>query len=339
MTNSAPGSRQAASAIAVWVGLLTLYFVWGSTYIGIKVAVESIPAFLMGAGRFALAGILLLGWSLLRDGRAALRISRIEFRDSFVVGALLLGGGMGMVALGEQTVPAGITALLIALMPLWVAVLGRIVFGERTSRLVLAGIVLGLVGVVILVAPTGVGALALSAGGIAAVLVSPFSWASGSLYSSHRARLPRLPLVATAIQMLCGALVLAALSLATGELSHFSLGAVTGRSWLGFAYLVTIGSGIGYTTYVWMLRVAPLPKIATYAYVNPVVAFVLSAIVLGEQISARTVVAAVVIVAAVAIIVTARSRSSESHDTGVTTEVGEPARDRAPAPSPAELAS
>ena len=113
-------------------------------------------------------------------------------------GALLLGGGMGMVALGEQTVPAGITALLIALMPLWVAVLGRLVFGERTSRLVLAGIVIGLVGVVILVAPTGGGALAVSAGGLAAVLLSPVSWASGSLYSSHRARLPRLPLMATA---------------------------------------------------------------------------------------------------------------------------------------------
>ena len=179
---------------------------------------------------------------------------------------------MGMVALGEQTVPAGITALLIALMPLWVAVLGRIVFGERTSRLVLAGIVIGLVGVVILVAPTGIGALALSAGGIAAVLVSPLSWASGSLYSSHRARLPRLPLVATAFQMFCGALVLFVLSVVTGELANFSVGAVTGRSWLAFAYLVTIGSGIGYTTYVWLLRVAPLPKIATYAYVNPVVA-------------------------------------------------------------------
>jgi drug/metabolite transporter (DMT)-like permease len=208
-----------------------------------------------------------------------------------------------------------------------VAVLGRIVFGERTSRLVLAGIVIGLIGVVILVAPTGLGALALSAGGIAAVLVSPLSWASGSLYSSHRARLPRLPLVATAMQMFCGAFVLAALSLVTGELSHFSLGAVTGRSWLAFAYLVTVGSGIGYTTYVWMLRVAPLPKIATYAYVNPIVAFVLSAIVLGEAISARTVVAAVVIVAAVAIIVTSRSRSSGGNDTVATIEVGEPALD------------
>lgn len=323
MTNSP--SRPAASALAVWVGLLTLYFVWGSTYVGIKVAVESIPAFIMGSGRFVLAGLLLLGWSLAREGTAALRITRVELRDSFVVGSLLLGGGMGMVALGEQTVPAGITALIIALMPLWIAVLGRIVFGERTSRLAIVGIVLGLAGVMILVAPTGIGALALSAGGIAAVMVSPISWASGSLYSSHRARLPRLPLVATAMQMFCGAIVLGVLSLATGELAHFSPAAVSGRSWLAFAYLVTIGSGIGYTTYVWLLRVAPLPKIATYAYVNPIVAFVLSAIVLGEQISARTVVAAVVIVAAVAIIVTARNRASTGNDTAASICVGEPA--------------
>ncbi len=321
--------RPPASTVAIWAGLVTLYFVWGSTYIGIRVAVETIPAFVMASGRFLLAGALLLGWSLARDGRAALRISRIELRDSFVVGALLLGGGMGMVALGEQTVPSGITALLIALMPLWVAILGRLVFGERTSRLVIAGIVIGLVGVVILVAPTGVGALALSGGGIAAVLCSPVSWASGSLYSSHRARLPRLPLVATAAQMICGGIVLAGLAAVSGELSTFSPASISGRSWLGFAYLVTIGSLIGYTTYVWLLRVAPLPKIATYAYVNPIVAFVLSAIVLGEEISIRTVVAAVVIVAAVAIIVTARSRSTDGNETVATIEVGEPALDRA----------
>ncbi|HEX7474177.1 MAG TPA: EamA family transporter [Candidatus Limnocylindrales bacterium] len=324
MTSPAP-SRPAASTAAVWLGLLTLYFVWGSTYIGIRVSVETIPAFVMASARFLLAGLLLLAWSVARDGPSALRMSRIEFRDSFIVGALLLGGGMGMVALGEQTVPAGITALLIALMPLWVAVLGRVVFGERTSRLVLVGIVIGLVGVVILVAPTGEGALAISAGGLAAVLLSPILWASGSLYSSHRARLPHRPLVATAVQMLCGALVLAVLALASGELRGFSPAAVTGRSWLAFAYLVLVGSGIAYTTYVWMLRVAPLTKIATYAYVNPIVAFLLGAILLGEELSARTVVAGVVIVAAVAIIVTARSRSGGGSDAVETIEVGEPA--------------
>jgi drug/metabolite transporter (DMT)-like permease len=332
MTN-AVSRRSPASSLAILAGLVTLYFVWGSTYIGIKIAVESMPAFVMASGRFLLAGLLLLGWCVFREGTVVLRISRVELRDSFVVGALLLGGGMGMVALAEQTIPSGITALLIALMPVWVAVLGRIVFGERLPRIVVVGIVVGLVGVLILVAPTG-GSLALDAGGLAAVLISPICWASGSLYSSHRASLPRLPLVATAIQMLCGGVVLAVMALVSGEFSGFSLGAVTTASWLGFLYLVTIGSGIGYTTYVWLLRVAPLPKVATYAYVNPVVAFVLSAIFLGEDLSGRTVVAATVIVAAVALIVTARSRpgAEPGVDPVGLAEAGEPALARSSVP-------
>ena len=323
--------RVHASPLAIWIGLATLYFVWGSTYIGIKIAVESMPAFIMASGRFLLAGLLLLGWCTFREGRGVLRISRIELRDSFVVGALLLGGGMGMVALAEETLPSGITALLIALMPVWVAVLGRIVFRERLPRIVGFGIVIGIVGVAVLVAPTS-GSLALDAGGLAAVLISPICWASGSLYSSHRAHLPGLPLVATAIQMLCGGVVLAGMALVTGEFGRFSVGAVTPASWLGFIYLVTIGSGIGYTTYVWLLRVAPLPKIATYAYVNPVVAFVLSAIFLGEALSGRTVVAAVIIVVAVALIITARSRAAaaSNHDPLDSVEAGEPALEHKP---------
>lgn len=327
----AASRRPYASPIAIWIGLATLYFVWGSTYIGIKLAVESMPAFIMASGRFLIAGLLLLGWCMYREGRGVVRISRIELRDSFVVGALLLGGGMGLVALGEETLPSGITALLIALMPVWVAVIGRVVFGERLPRIVLAGIAIGIVGVAVLVAPTS-GSLELDAGGLAAVLISPICWASGSLYSSHRARLPSLPLVATAFQMLCGGTVLALLALVTGEFGRFSVATVTTSSWLGFLYLVTIGSFIGYSTYVWLLRVAPLPKIATYAYVNPVVAFVLSAIFLGEALSGRTVVAAVIIVAAVALIITARSRAAVTSELDPLEAVaaGEPAFDHKP---------
>jgi drug/metabolite transporter (DMT)-like permease len=309
MTSAASrAGRSAAAPLAIWLGLLTLYFVWGSTYLGIRIAVESIPAFLMGAARFLVAGGLLLAWTALREGPGALRISRRELRDSLVVGIALLGGGMGMVALAEQTVPSGITALLIALMPAWVAVLGRVFFGERLPTVVIVGIVVGLVGVAILVAPTG-GNLSLDPGGLAAVLLSPISWATGSLYATHRARQPGRPLVATGLQMLGGALALAVASLATGEVARFSPTAVSSDSAWALAYLVTIGSLVGYTTYVWLLRVAPLPKIATYAYVNPVVAFILGALLLAEPISPRTVVAAVVIVAAVALIVTARSRT------------------------------
>lgn len=331
LASPAASRRSYASPIAIWIGLATLYFVWGSTYIGIKLAVETIPAFMMASGRFLIAGALLLAWCVFREGRIVLRVRPVELRDSFVVGSLLLGGGMGMVALAEETLPSGITALFIALMPVWVAVLGRIVFGERLPRIVVVGIGIGIVGVAVLVAPAS-GSLAFDTGGLAAVLISPICWASGSLYSSHRARLPSLPLVATAIQMIFGGGVLAVAAFVTGEFGRFSVGAVTQSSWLGFAYLVSVGSFIGYTTYVWLLRVAPLPKIATYAYVNPVVAFVLSAIFLGEALSGRTVVAAVIIVAAVALIITARSRIAAQSELDPLEAVaaGEPALEHKP---------
>jgi drug/metabolite transporter (DMT)-like permease len=318
--------RAAASPIAIWAGLLTLYFLWGSTYIGIRVSVETIPPFLMAGSRFLIAGSILLVCEAILSGRlradptlpAADRPrlpSRREWRDSAIVGGLLLFGGMGMVALGEKTVPAGIAAILIAMLPLWVAVLGRIFFAERLPAAAVVGIVIGLVGVVILVAPFGgPGGLAFDPFGILVLLLSPLAWATGSLFSSHRAVLPRRPLTATGLQMICGGALLLLGSIVFGELRSFDIAAVSGRSWLGLVYLTSVGSLVGFTTYVWLLRVAPLPKIATYAYVNPVVAFILAGILLGEAIEPRSVVAGAVIVSAVALIVTARSRASGSTD-------------------------
>lgn len=326
--------RAAASPIAIWAGLLTLYFVWGSTYIGIRVSVETIPPFLMAATRFLISGAILLAFEAIAGRRQQadptvpdaerLRLpTRREWRDSAIVGGLLLFGGMGMVALGETTVPAGIAAILIAMLPLWVAVLGRIFFAERLPAAAIVGIVIGLIGVVILVAPFGSsGGLAFDPFGILVLLLSPLAWGSGSLFSSHRAVLPRRPLTATGLQMVCGGALLLLGSIVVGELRTFDIAAVSGRSWLGLLYLTTIGSLVGFTTYVWLLRVAPLPKIATYAYVNPIVAFVLAGILLGEAIEPRSVVAGAVIVFAVALIVTARSRAGRGagHDGDPVTE-------------------
>ncbi len=293
----------------IWVGMLVLYLVWGSTYLGIAVAVETIPPFLMAAVRFSLAGLILLTWSIARQGRAFSPPTRREWRDSAIVGALLLGGGMGMVAYGEQTIPSGIAALMIAMMPVWVAVLGRIFLGERLPRLAVVGIVLGFVGIAILVGPSALGGVgALDPVGLAAVLISPIAWAIGSLFATHRAVLPRRPLVATGAQMLVGGLVLFVMSGATGEIGAFDIGAVSGQSLLALLYLLVLGSLVAFTVYGWMMRVAPLPLVTTYAYVNPVVAVILGALILGEAIDLRTVVAGAVIVTAVAVIVTARSR-------------------------------
>ncbi len=293
----------------LWLGMLVLYVVWGSTYLGIAIAVETIPPFLMAAIRFGLAGTALLAWPVLRARGSFVLPTRREWRDSAIVGTLLLGGGMGMVAWGEQTIPSGIAALLIAMMPVWVAIFGRAFLGERLPRLAIVGIVVGFVGVAILVGPTILGeAGALDPLGLGALIISPIAWSAGSLYASHRAILPRHPLVATSAQMLTGAVFLAALALVTGEFGRFDAEAISGDSIAALAYLTVIGSLLAFTVYGWLLRVAPLPLIATYAYVNPVVAVILGALVRQEPIDPRTVVAGAVIIGAVALIVTARGR-------------------------------
>ena len=293
----------------IWLGMLVLYVVWGSTYLGIAIAVDTIPPFLMAAARFFLAGAILLAWSIAREGRSFIPPSRREWRDSAIVGALLLGGGNGLVAFGEQTVPSGIAALLVGLMPVWVAILGGIFLGDRLPRLAVIGIAIGFAGVAILVGPSAFGGGgALDPVGLAACLLAPIAWAGGSLFASRRASLPGRPLVATGLQMVLGGLVLAVMASLAGELGTFDPAAVTRDSLLAFAYLTVIGSILAFTVYGWMLRVAPLPLVATYAYVNPVVAVILGWLVLGEAIEPRTVLAGGVIIFAVALIVTARGR-------------------------------
>jgi drug/metabolite transporter (DMT)-like permease len=316
-----PGSRRPPTAILLAVAILILYVVWGSTYLGIAVAVETIPPFLMAALRFAIAGVVLMLASAAVDRRGFAWPSRREWRDSLIVGALLLAGGNGLVALGEETVPSGIAALMIALMPAWVAVFGRWFFGERLPWAAIVGIAIGLVGVAILVAPTGDGGT-FDPLGLLFLALSPVCWSLGSLFSQHRASLPKRPLAATGAQMLTGSIVLAGLSVVTGEPARFDPGAISSESLVALGYLIVFGSLVAYTAYVWLLRNAPLPLIATYAYVNPVVAVFLGTWILQEPLTPRTLVAGAVIVFAVALIITARSRM-----TG-------PARPRATAPEP-----
>ena len=304
-----PTKRRPPERGAVWVGLAILYGVWGSTYLAIAVAVETIPPFLMAAMRFGLAGLVLLGWIALRRRDELRRPSRRELIDTTIVGALLLGGGMGMVAWAEQTIPSGIAALLIAMMPVWVAILGGLAFRERLPRLAVIGIVVGFIGVAILVGPTAIGASgALDPAGVAAILISPIAWSAGSLYASHRAVLPRHPLIATGSQMVAGSLALTLMALLSGEPARFDPALVSPGSVAAFLYLTVIGSLLAFTTFGWLIRVAPLPLVATYAYVNPVVAVVLGALILDEPVEPRTLVAGAVIVGAVALIVTARGR-------------------------------
>ena len=260
----------------------------------------------MAGARFLLAGAIVVGWVALRNGGLP-RITRREVRDSAIVGGALLGGGMGMVAWGEQTVPSGIAAVLIALMPAWLVIFGRALFGDRISPLVGIGIALGFVGVAVLVAPTD-GAGSIDPAGVVALLLSPIAWSLGSLYAARRATLPRNGLLASAIQMLAGAVVLAIMGAASGEFGRLDPAAISTGSLAGVAYLVFVGSLIGYSAYGYLLRTAPLPLVSTYAYVNPVVAVFLGLVLRSEPLGERILLGSAVIVAGVALIVTARSK-------------------------------
>lgn len=303
--------RATASPLAVWTGLVVLYIVWGSTYLGMKLAIDTVPPFVMGFLRFVPAGLLLTGGVALRERRTIRRPTTVQVRDASIVGTCLLLGGTGLVAWGQQTIATGIAALLIGLVPLWLAVFGRLLFGDRIPALAATGIAVGLVGVAILAWPAGeVGRL--DPAGLVALMVAPVFWSLGTLYAARRAVLPRPALFSTGLQMLAGGLAFLVAALVTGETTGFDPAAVSTTSWFGIGYLVVVGSLVGFTTYAWLLTVAPLGRISTYAYVNPVVAVILGWVVLAEPLTARTVVAAAVIVLAVALIVTARSRATRA---------------------------
>jgi drug/metabolite transporter (DMT)-like permease len=297
-----------ASAVLIWTAILILYVVWGSTYLAIRVAVESIPPFVMGAARFAIAGLVMLAAVAIARRGAVARPTRRELRDCAIVGACLMFGGMGLVSWGEQTVPSGITGVLIAMMPVWVAVYGRVFFRERLPALAIIGIVVGIVGVVILVGQGIAVERSLDPAGIAALILSPMAWAAGSTFSAKRARLPSDPFLATGLEMLLGSAVLAAAAVVSGELAAFRPSAVIGDGVLATAYLTVVGSLVAFTAFVWVIRHAPLPLVTTYAFVNPVIAVFLGWLLLHEAVGPVQLVAGGVIVAGVALIILARSR-------------------------------
>jgi drug/metabolite transporter (DMT)-like permease len=294
----APPSR--AQVIAAFAAV---YIIWGSTYLAIRYAIESIPPFLMAGVRFVIAGGALYAWTRLRGAE---RPTAANWRAAAIVGGLLLLGGNGAVVWAEQTVPSGIASLLVATLPLWIVVLEWArPRGVRPSAAVLVGIALGLAGLAVLVGP---GLVSSDSGavdpvGAGVLLLGSLSWAIGSLYA-RGAPLPRTGPLAMGMEMLAGGALLLVASLARGEWSAFDPGAVTTPSLIALAYLIAFGSLIGFTAYIWLLGVARPEHAATYAYVNPVVAVILGWAVAGEPITGRTIVAAAIIIGAVALIVT-----------------------------------
>ena len=289
----------------MWSALGAIYVIWGSTYLAIRVMVRDIPP-LLGAGvRFVIAGVLLLAILRVRRGSGAVSASRRALLAAALVGLLLAAGGNGLVTLAEQHVPSALAALLVATVPLWVIVLRRLAGGERIGTATLVSVGVGFCGVALLLLP-GSRPTGVTIGGMAIVLAAAFSWACGS-FASPRLDLPRDPLVSTAWQLTVGGIVLLIVGFTAGEAGRVHPAHTSADAWLALAYLIVIGSLVGYSAYSWLLQHVALSRVATYAYVNPVVAVFLGWWLLGEQLRPATIAAAAVIVGSVAVTVRPRT--------------------------------
>jgi drug/metabolite transporter (DMT)-like permease len=300
-------SRRANQTWLVWVALWTVYIVWGSTYLAIRVTVETLPPLLTAGVRFVVAGGIMYAWLAARRGRASLRITRREALSTAAIGGGLLLGGNGLVVLAERDVSSSLAALVIASVPLWVVLL-RTVTGDRASKGTLLGVALGFFGVALLVLPEGNGDGQLF--GVFLLIAAAAIWATSS-FMSRRVSLPKDPFTSTAFQMLFGGLWCAAGGLAMGEAGNIDVESFSLASILALVYLIGAGSLAAFTAYVWLLQNAPISKVATYAYVNPVIALVLGWLILSEKISATMLVGAAIIVASVAFIVTRETAPSK----------------------------
>jgi len=301
-TGVAPRRAKLVAAFAA------VYLLWGSTYLAIRFGVETIPPFLMAGTRHLAAGLLLYLWTRARGGP---RPQARHWGSAAVIGGLMLLGGNGLVTWAERRVPSGLAALIVASVPIWMAVFEGIEKRARPGIAVIGGLLLGLAGIALLVVPgrfAGNGHV--DPLGAAALVTAALCWSAGSLYA-RRAALPPSILTATAMEMIAGGAWLWTAGLLFGEGSRLDLAAVSARSAISLGYLVVFGSLIGFSAYVWLLHATTPARVSTYAYVNPIVAVVLGALFAGEAVTPRVVIAALVIVGAVVLIIASRSRPAK----------------------------
>ena len=306
-----PAAIAARNRLKVILAFASVYFVWGSTYLFIKYAVETIPPFMIGASRNAIAGALL--FALMR-WRGAAMPTRAELLLGALSGVLMLGFGNGGVIWAEQSVPSGATALIVSSVPIWIALLDWTrPAGRRPRPTTMVGLALGFLGIVILIGPRAIiGAGHLASSGVIVLLIGSLAWSIGSLMT--RGKRPSSPFTFAAVQMAAAAVAFSIASVATGEPGRFVVEAVGTRAWLSMIFLTFFGSIVGFSAYIYLLANVSATKAATYAYVNPIIAVLLGWAFANEPIGARTLVAAVVILGSVALITSAQG--SPTSNTG-----------------------
>lgn len=285
----------------IWLALFSIYIIWGSTYLAIQFAIESMPPFLMASLRFLVAGGILYVWRILAGDTPP---QSIHWRSTIVIGLFLLLGGNGGVVWAEQRVSSGITSVLIGATPLWMVLLDAIrPGGTRPQTKTILGVILGFSGIFFLIGPFEAQSMqgSIDLLGAVVLLLAAMLWATGSIYG-RQVQLPASPLLTTGMEMLAGGVGLFVLGTALGEWNRLDIQAIQTSSILGFLYLIFFGSLVAYSAYSWLLRVAPIPLIATYAYVNPLVAIFLGVVIANEPFTLRTLISTFIIVGAVALI-------------------------------------
>jgi drug/metabolite transporter (DMT)-like permease len=295
-----------ASRMKLVAAFAAVYVIWGSTYLAIRFAIETIPPFLMAGTRFVVAGVLLYAWLRIRGVATP---ARMEWRSAAIVGVLLLFIGNGGVTWAEQFVASGVTALLIATVPLWIVLIDWTWYSRvKPNARVVAGLLIGFLGIFLLVgAGQNAGENHINLVGVLVLMVATISWAAGSLYS-RKAVLPASRLMGTAMQMLVGGAVLLAAGVVTGETSRVQFGEMSMRSVLSLAYLVVFGSLVAFSAYVWLLQATSPSNVATYAYVNPVIAVLLGWAFAGEPLTMVMIVAAAIIIGGVVLIINSQTK-------------------------------
>ena len=297
-----PAQADKNHTLKIVLAFAAIYIIWGTTYLVIRIAIETVPPFFMAGTRFLLAGILL--FTLLRLRGVPLP-RRLHWRSAFIVGALLIVGGSGLLTWSEQQVPSSTAALVVATVPLWIALFDWLIFkGPRPDKRVTLGLAFGFLGIALLVGPGQIlGTSGFSLLALLVLLMSPILWSFGSLYSRQIA-LPDNPFMTTASELLAGGVLLLLAGLLTGEASQLDISAVSTRSLAAMLYLMIFGSLIGFTSYIWLLQHVQATRVATYTYVNPVIAVFLGWLIAGETITPTTIAAIVIIVLAVVLITT-----------------------------------
>jgi drug/metabolite transporter (DMT)-like permease len=301
-------TEKRASRAQIIAAFASIYIIWGSTYLAIRYAIETIPPFIMGGTRFLVSGALLYLWA---RSRGASRPTKLHWRNAIIAGGFLLLGGNGAVVWAEQFVPSGLTALLVSILPFWLVIIEWVrPPRRRPTGAVLVGLVLGFVGIIVLVGPGNVGGHGdIRPLGALVLILGSLSWAIGSFWSRD-AKLPESALLTTGMEMLGGGALLLVVGALSGEVSHLDVHHVSRASTIGLAYLITFGSLLGFTSYIWLLDKVSPARLGTYAYVNPIVAVLLGWAIAGERLSVRTGVAAVIVICAVALITSARGTTT-----------------------------